>query len=56
MYAIMMTGGQYLSRKKVWGPTFTIFRDDAKTFKTEREARAYLLTYLSDLGAFVAYL
>lgn len=55
MYAIYMNGA-YLANKKGWGPTFTIFRDDARTFRNEKQARGYILQNLGGLGCCVVRL
>ena len=45
--------GSFLSNKAGWGPTFTMFPQDAKTFATPDEAQAYIQQNLPDFGASV---
>lgn len=54
MYAIY-ANGQFLANRIGWGPTFTMFRQDAKTFKTEHQASSYIDRYLSGFGCSVMY-
>ena len=54
-YAII-NNGMYLSSKIGWGPTFTMFSQDAKLFKTPADAWNYIAEYLPDFGCGVGHL
>ncbi len=55
MYGIY-SNGQFLANRTGWGPTFTMFRDDARRFRTEKSARDYIERNLSGFGADVVRL
>ena len=55
MYAIYFSG-QFLCSRPGWGPTFTAFSQDARSFKTEDEARRYISRNLDGMGCKVVYL
>ncbi len=55
MFAIYF-GGSYLANKKGWGPTFTVFRDDARTFRSQGAALDYIARNLEGMGCCVVHL
>ena len=48
--------GRFISNRKGWGPTFTSFPEDAKSFESPDMAQQYIDEFLPDFGASVVSL
>ena len=54
-YLIRLRPASYLSKKEGWGPTFTMFIDDAKRFQTEKAAEEYINANLKSFGCDIVH-
>lgn len=55
VYLIMLPPASYLKKGAGWGPTFTMFTKDARTFPTEEQAKQYIGEHLEGFGCVVVH-
>lgn len=54
-YHILLQPASYLANRQGWGPTFTMFREDAKKFPSHEDAQNYIDEHLSGFGCEVVH-